>query len=116
MCGVATTFTLGSRRDIFILLLWFSYNSLFQVTPFEWEIPVNPSAKFQFSYLFIVFNFIVGIKSNSVNAGVPKISYPWLVFYEKVKVNVVFLRDSTGISDSVLASAGHGAPSTRQNS
>ncbi|XWS50779.1 hypothetical protein CRYUN_Cryun12cG0117700 [Craigia yunnanensis] len=40
--------------------------------------------------------------SNSVNAGVPKIPYPWLVFNEKVKVNAVFLRDSTGVSDSVL--------------
>ncbi|XP_022725166.1 DExH-box ATP-dependent RNA helicase DExH3-like isoform X3 [Durio zibethinus] len=39
---------------------------------------------------------------NSVNAGVPKIPYPWLVFNEKVKVNAVFLRDSTGVSDSVL--------------
>ncbi|XP_050379007.1 DExH-box ATP-dependent RNA helicase DExH3 [Argentina anserina] len=40
--------------------------------------------------------------SNSVNGMVPKIPYPWLVFNEKVKVNSVFLRDSTGISDSVL--------------
>ncbi|GAV67332.1 dsrm domain-containing protein/DEAD domain-containing protein/Helicase_C domain-containing protein/HA2 domain-containing protein/OB_NTP_bind domain-containing protein [Cephalotus follicularis] len=40
--------------------------------------------------------------SNSVNAGVSKIPYPWLVFNEKVKVNSVFLRDSTGVSDSVL--------------
>ncbi|CAK7349655.1 unnamed protein product [Dovyalis caffra] len=40
--------------------------------------------------------------SNSVNAGVPKIPYPWLVFNEKVKVNSVFLRDSTGVSDSML--------------
>ncbi|KAF2302260.1 hypothetical protein GH714_033906 [Hevea brasiliensis] len=40
--------------------------------------------------------------SNSVNAGVHKIPYPWLVFNEKVKVNSVFLRDSTGVSDSVL--------------
>ncbi|XP_015882948.3 DExH-box ATP-dependent RNA helicase DExH3 [Ziziphus jujuba] len=40
--------------------------------------------------------------SNSVNAGVPKIPYPWLVFNEKVKVNSVFLRDSTGVSDSAL--------------
>ncbi|ESR64932.1 hypothetical protein CICLE_v10007274mg [Citrus x clementina] len=40
--------------------------------------------------------------SNSVNAGVPKIPYPWLVFNEKIKVNSVFLRDSTGVSDSVL--------------
>ncbi|OMO51588.1 Double-stranded RNA-binding protein [Corchorus capsularis] len=39
---------------------------------------------------------------NSVNAGVPKIPYPWLLFNEKVKVNSVFLRDSTGVSDSVL--------------
>lgn len=37
-----------------------------------------------------------------MNAGVPKIPDPWLVFNEKVKVNSVFLRDSTGISDSVL--------------
>ncbi|KAG6672948.1 hypothetical protein I3842_16G084700 [Carya illinoinensis] len=40
--------------------------------------------------------------SNSVNAAVPKIPYPWLVFNEKVKVNSVFLRDSTGVSDSLL--------------
>ena len=37
-----------------------------------------------------------------MNAGVTKIPYPWLVFNEKVKVNSVFLRDSTGVSDSVL--------------
>ena len=37
-----------------------------------------------------------------MNAGVPKIPYPWLVFNEKVKVNSVFLRDSTAVSDSVL--------------
>ncbi|KAK2647975.1 hypothetical protein Ddye_015464 [Dipteronia dyeriana] len=40
--------------------------------------------------------------SSSVNGGVPKIPYPWLVFNEKVKVNSVFLRDSTAVSDSVL--------------
>ncbi|KAF7819932.1 DExH-box ATP-dependent RNA helicase DExH3 [Senna tora] len=40
--------------------------------------------------------------ANSVNAVVPKIPFPWLVFNEKVKVNSVFLRDSTGISDSML--------------
>ncbi|XP_057415627.1 DExH-box ATP-dependent RNA helicase DExH3 [Lotus japonicus] len=39
---------------------------------------------------------------NSVNGRVSKIPYPWLVFNEKVKVNSVFLRDSTGISDSML--------------
>ncbi|XP_021727385.1 DExH-box ATP-dependent RNA helicase DExH3-like [Chenopodium quinoa] len=40
--------------------------------------------------------------SNSVNAQEPKIPYPWLVFNEKIKVNSVFLRDSTAVSDSVL--------------
>lgn len=40
--------------------------------------------------------------SNSVNAQAPKIPYPWLVFNDKVKVNAVFLRDSTAVSDSVL--------------
>ncbi|WVZ22928.1 hypothetical protein V8G54_001472 [Vigna mungo] len=39
---------------------------------------------------------------SSVNGCVPRIPYPWLVFNEKVKVNSVFLRDSTGVSDSVL--------------
>ncbi|XP_059643841.1 DExH-box ATP-dependent RNA helicase DExH3-like [Cornus florida] len=40
--------------------------------------------------------------SNSVNAQKLKIPYPWLVFNEKVKVNSVFLRDSTAVSDSVV--------------
>ncbi|ESW32487.1 hypothetical protein PHAVU_002G326400 [Phaseolus vulgaris] len=40
--------------------------------------------------------------SSSVNGCVPRIPYPWLVFNEKVKVNSVFLRDSSGISDSAL--------------
>ncbi|KAL5052429.1 hypothetical protein RYX36_033111 [Vicia faba] len=40
--------------------------------------------------------------ANSVNGSVPKIPYPWLVFNEKIKVNTVFLRDSTGVSDSML--------------
>lgn len=39
---------------------------------------------------------------NSVNAQEPRIPYPWLVFNEKVKVNSVFLRDSTAVSDSVV--------------
>lgn len=39
---------------------------------------------------------------NSVNAQEAKIPFPWLVFNEKVKVNSVFLRDSTGVSDSVV--------------
>ncbi|GAB2280021.1 hypothetical protein Dimus_014658 [Dionaea muscipula] len=44
----------------------------------------------------------VHLYSNSVNARESKIPYPWLVFNEKIKVNSVFLRDSTAISDSVL--------------
>lgn len=39
---------------------------------------------------------------NSVNARYQTIPYPWLVFGEKVKVNTVFIRDSTGVSDSTL--------------
>lgn len=39
---------------------------------------------------------------NSVNGLVPRIPFPWLVFNEKMKVNSVFLRDSTGVSDSIL--------------
>ncbi|XP_078430848.1 DEA(D/H)-box RNA helicase family protein isoform X2 [Wolffia australiana] len=39
---------------------------------------------------------------NSVNARYQTIAYPWLVFGEKVKVNAVFLRDSTAVSDSIL--------------
>ncbi|XP_015074293.1 DExH-box ATP-dependent RNA helicase DExH5, mitochondrial isoform X1 [Solanum pennellii] len=42
------------------------------------------------------------LHSNSVNARDSRIPYPWLVFNEKIKVNCVFLRDSTAISDSVL--------------
>jgi len=37
-----------------------------------------------------------------VNARYQTIPYPWLVFGEKVKVNAVFIRDSTGVSDSIL--------------
>ncbi|KAH6771511.1 RNA helicase family protein [Perilla frutescens var. hirtella] len=40
--------------------------------------------------------------SNSVNARDSRIPYPWLVFNEKIKVNSVFLRDSTAVSDSML--------------
>lgn len=39
---------------------------------------------------------------NSVNARYQTIPYPWLVFGEKVKVNTVFIRDSSGVSDSIL--------------
>ncbi|MED6168612.1 hypothetical protein PIB30_013107 [Stylosanthes scabra] len=44
----------------------------------------------------------VHLHSNSVNARESKIPYPWLVFNEKIKVNSVFLRDSTAVSDSVV--------------
>ncbi|CAA2949256.1 D -box ATP-dependent RNA helicase D 3, partial [Olea europaea subsp. europaea] len=51
--------------------------------------------------------------ANSVNARYQTIPYPWLVFGEKVKVNTVFIRDSTGVSDSILILFGgnlnHGA-------
>ncbi|KAL3654449.1 hypothetical protein CASFOL_004130 [Castilleja foliolosa] len=40
--------------------------------------------------------------SNSANARHSRIPYPWLVFNEKIKVNSVFLRDSTAVSDSML--------------
>ncbi|KAL7132403.1 hypothetical protein ABFS83_12G071400 [Erythranthe nasuta] len=45
---------------------------------------------------------IVLLYSNSVNARHPRIPYPWLAFNEKIKVNSVFLRDSTAVSDSML--------------
>ncbi|GAU33144.1 hypothetical protein TSUD_363460 [Trifolium subterraneum] len=35
--------------------------------------------------------------ANSLNARYQSIPYPWLVFGEKVKVNAVFIRDSTGV-------------------
>ncbi|XP_047337554.1 DExH-box ATP-dependent RNA helicase DExH3 isoform X2 [Impatiens glandulifera] len=40
--------------------------------------------------------------ANSVNTRYQTIPYPWLVFGEKIKVNTVFIRDSTGVSDSIL--------------
>ncbi|KAJ1696861.1 hypothetical protein LUZ63_005373 [Rhynchospora breviuscula] len=40
--------------------------------------------------------------ANSVNAKYQTIPYPWLVFGEKVKMNTVFIRDSTGVSDSIV--------------
>ncbi|KAL9324999.1 hypothetical protein ACSQ67_005644 [Phaseolus vulgaris] len=42
------------------------------------------------------------LHSNSVNARETIIPYPWLVFNEKIKVNSVFLRDSTAVPDSVV--------------
>ncbi|XP_071694088.1 DExH-box ATP-dependent RNA helicase DExH5, mitochondrial-like isoform X2 [Rutidosis leptorrhynchoides] len=44
----------------------------------------------------------VFLHSNSANSRDSKIPYPWLVFNEKVKVNTVYLRDSTAVSDSML--------------
>ncbi|KAJ6325720.1 hypothetical protein OIU76_012747 [Salix suchowensis] len=44
----------------------------------------------------------VFLYANSVNARYETIPYPWLVFGEKVKVNTVFIRDSTGVSDSIM--------------
>lgn len=44
----------------------------------------------------------VMLYANSVNSHEQQIPYPWLVFSEKVKVNTVYIRDSTGISDSIL--------------
>lgn len=69
-----------------------------------------------FQFLLIVFPILLDISEhfynhlillivplqNSVNARYQTIPYPWLVFGEKVKVNTVFIRDSTGISDSIL--------------
>ncbi|PWA42003.1 hypothetical protein CTI12_AA548740 [Artemisia annua] len=50
----------------------------------------------------------VFLYGNSVNAQYQTIPYPWLVFGEKVKVNSVFLRDTTGVSDSTLILFGGG--------
>ncbi|KAJ0429295.1 putative RNA helicase [Helianthus annuus] len=44
----------------------------------------------------------VSLHSKSVNARDFKIPYPWLVFNKKVKVNSVYLQDSTAVSDSTL--------------
>ncbi|KAL4579620.1 hypothetical protein LXL04_015774 [Taraxacum kok-saghyz] len=50
----------------------------------------------------------VMLYANSVNTRYQTIPYPWLVFGEKVKVNTVFIRDSTGVSDSILILFGGG--------
>lgn len=54
------------------------------------------------------FHILFSFAQNSVNARESKIPYPWLVFNEKIKVNSVFLRDSTAVSDSVLLLFGGG--------
>ncbi|KAL8196392.1 hypothetical protein R6Q57_024687 [Mikania cordata] len=45
---------------------------------------------------------LVLLHSKSINAHASNISYPWLVFNKKVKVNSVYLQDSTAVSDSML--------------
>ncbi|KAI7724767.1 hypothetical protein M8C21_021620 [Ambrosia artemisiifolia] len=50
----------------------------------------------------------VGLYANSVNTRYETIPYSWLVFGEKVKVNTVYIRDSTGVSDSILILFGGG--------
>lgn len=50
----------------------------------------------------LIYVFFYNFIQNSVNARYQTIPYPWLVFGEKVKVNAVFIRDSTGVSDSIL--------------
>ncbi|KAL2653940.1 hypothetical protein R1flu_022068 [Riccia fluitans] len=44
----------------------------------------------------------VNLHQSSVNGREQRIPYPWLVFNEKVKTSSVNIRDSTGISDSIL--------------
>ncbi|KAK6132067.1 hypothetical protein DH2020_034188 [Rehmannia glutinosa] len=70
----------------------------------------NPTTYSVWSYdehlvrAIICYGLYPGICSvvNSVNARHSRIPYPWLVFNEKIKVNSVFLRDSTAVSDSML--------------
>ncbi|KAG9148440.1 hypothetical protein Leryth_016921 [Lithospermum erythrorhizon] len=54
--------------------------------------------------------------ANSVNAQEFKIPRPWLVFNDKVKVNSVFLRDSTAVSDSMVLLFGGSILPTRLES
>eukprot|EP00250_Pteridium_aquilinum_P021505 c25147_g1_i1 orf=845-4309(-) len=42
------------------------------------------------------------LNQNSVLSKLRSIRHPWLVFNEKVKTGIVILRDSTGISDTML--------------
>lgn len=70
---------------------WFLCGTEVFISP-EWKVAED---------LFNEFCFIYSVQ-NSVNARYQTIQYPWLVFGEKVKVNTVFIRDSTGVSDSIL--------------
>lgn len=63
--------------------------------------------KLEYRCIFLLFLIIylipdIHLLQNSVNAKYQTIPYPWLVFGEKIKVNTVFIRDSTGVSDSIL--------------
>ncbi|KAI5065119.1 hypothetical protein GOP47_0019814 [Adiantum capillus-veneris] len=42
------------------------------------------------------------LNQNSVLSKLRAIPHPWIVFHEKVKTGIVILRDSTGISDTML--------------
>lgn len=57
---------------------------------------------FQLDSILILLLVCMICFQNSVNSRYQTIVYPWLVFGEKVKVNTVFIRDSTGVSDSIL--------------
>jgi ATP-dependent RNA helicase DHX36 len=52
-------------------------------------------------FLFFLFINFCDVRQISVNAK-QIIPYPWLVFNEKVKINDILIRDSTGVSDSML--------------
>lgn len=73
---------------------------------FLFKLSVNAVLLGIMTFLFLLTSncliFLMVLLQNSVNARYQTIPYPWLVFGEKVKVNTVFVRDSTGVSDSIL--------------
>lgn len=102
---------------MFVCIFLLSTNKISSWTLKSWSIMseildcIHGSAKIDFLWLSYSFCFVPKPKQlilvfdllqNSVNARYQTIPYPWLVFGEKVKVNTVFLRDSTGVSDSIL--------------
>ena len=42
------------------------------------------------------------LHQNSVNSKDVDFPYPWLVFTDKVKTSSVMIRDTTGVTDSML--------------
>jgi ATP-dependent RNA helicase DHX36 len=44
----------------------------------------------------------VMLNQNSINSKDQQLPYPWLVYNEKVKTSSVMIRDTTGVSDSML--------------